>query len=370
MKIFKKSITEIFKEETSSSDIFGKYLFGSDRGLPTRKNPEIDKPNEHDFKTDLNHHYRGSMEKLNSWIPIIDKLERDGKYTDFLTVPSKYKYAYRIMGDISLPTLTKILGYEPTSYKAGEIYEEKKNIRFTVDKRFHYSWTVDPEVFLDIIDDWGTVSNDNNNSFVIIVRAPIKSNRFLLNPEETEEYSQDYSYQKEIISVGDIKCDHIWYMPLHNLNAMKLADYDRTISRHVYNYENLKEQVGGMVPPSSNVEEAGIGARPIKLNANNVVYGVNMEQLLKELDKAGKNLFETYFWGEEDPSQIKMHAQDLVNMLKVRNLIKQFKVDAAVEIYRKLDTAARDEFPPLMWKLSNNEYEANKIYYKGKKVGR
>jgi len=89
-------------------------------------------------------------------------------------------------------------------------------------------------------------------------------------------------------------------------------------------------------------------------------YDIKLSLLVKELDKAGKNLFETYFWGEEDPSQIKMHAQDLVNMLKVRNLIKQMKVDAALKVYRSLDTAARDEFPPLMWKLSENEWKKTK----------
>ena len=243
MKLTKQQLLQIIEEEASSSDIFGKYLFGADRGLPTKKAAEADKEKEIDFKSDLEGHYFGSMEDLDPWISVIDKLEKSGKYTDFLSVPSKYKYAYRVMNDISLGTLTKMLGYKPTQYKKGEIYEEKKNINFTIDKRFHYSWTIDPRVFEKILKDWGNITVDNKG-FSIILRAPINaSNRFLLNPNKTQQYSGQYNYQREIISVGNIKCDHVWYMPLHNVDRHRLVDFDQKLISHVKDYEktNIKE---------------------------------------------------------------------------------------------------------------------------------
>lgn len=224
---------------------FGKYLFGQMRKKPNPRNPEQDTKPEIDLKYDLINHYNGEPQDLEPWIDIIDKLEREGEYTDVLKVPSKYKYAYRVMGNVALQTLRDILGYEPTDYEAGVIYEEDiAGGTFSPREREHYSWTVDYNAFKEMQYDWGNLSafQYQKNEFLVFLRAPIKGNgnRFLLNPDETKPIAGKYAYQKEIISVGSVKCDHIWYIPQKSdiyANDSNVKNSEIEALRHISDYE-------------------------------------------------------------------------------------------------------------------------------------
>lgn len=221
---------------------FGKYLLGQ-----VRKKPEKDTETEKDFQMDLYMHYHGSPSDLNPWISTLDKLERQGKYKDVLKVPSKYKYAYRVMGNVSLKDLTKILGYEPTGYEPDQIYEEDVagGTFYPKDFRDHYSWTVDYNVFKEIQKDWGNLSFLHANKkleFLVFLRAPIEGNRFLLNPEETKNVAKEYQYQKEVISIGQVKCDHVWYIPIARIsdfqaNVKNISDREKEAMSHIAAYE-------------------------------------------------------------------------------------------------------------------------------------
>lgn len=220
---------------------FGKYLLGQ-----ARNKPEEDTETEEALARDLENHYHGEMLDLNYWIPTLDKLESEGQYKDVLKVPSKYKYAYRVMGNVSMKDLIKILGYEPTGYKTDEIYEEDVagGTFYPQSDREHYSWTVDYTVFKEMQKDWGGLSPFRTNEkkqFLVFLRAPIKGNRFLLNPEETKNIAKRYQYQKEIISIGPVKCDHIWYIPIaqnSDFNSdIKIKAKEEEAMRHISSYE-------------------------------------------------------------------------------------------------------------------------------------
>ena len=109
---------------------YGSYLFGQSRKLPNEKKQEIDTSKEKELNHDLWSQYHGRMDDLSKWIPLLDKLEKEGKYKDILTVPCKYQHAYRMMSEVSLSHLTNILGQESAGYKTREIYRKMQEPLF------------------------------------------------------------------------------------------------------------------------------------------------------------------------------------------------------------------------------------------------
>lgn len=229
----------IIKEavKTALDKPFGKYLFGKERNKPTVQKKEPNTEEEKELAKDLFDHFHGDVEQLNPWISKLDRLEREGLYKDVLSVPSKYKYAYRVMVDIPLNTLTAILGYEPTDYEPNEVYEETEGGVFAPRSiREHYSWTVNHKTFAEMEKDWGGLLHRASNTFIVFLRAPIASNRFLLNPKETASIAQEYAYQNEVISVGEVQCDHVWYMfakPADPGSIRQYAEAEKKLMHHV-----------------------------------------------------------------------------------------------------------------------------------------
>lgn len=194
---------------------FGKELFGQELGRP-KKDPELNTPEENKLKRDVESHYQGEMEELAPWIPQLVQLHDAGKYKNVLQVPAKYKYAYRVMSSIQLNELAQMLPngeesdklYE-TSFEPGKLYSYD-GANYMESAKTHSSWTVDFEAIKKIYDDWGGFGG-GNGTFIVFLRAPIKSNKFILNPDVTAFMSKHFDYQREILSVGDVKCDKMWY---------------------------------------------------------------------------------------------------------------------------------------------------------------
>lgn len=198
---------------------FGDWLFGYERGMPKNDDPEVDTEAELRLRDDLKNHYHGDMDDLTKWIDQLVSLENQGLYTDILSPPDGAKYAYRMMNNVTLKRLTDILGYEPEGYKAGEVYTEKAGtFKPFVPGREHYSWTINFRMFQNMLNDWGGFTSlskaDKSVQFLVFLRAPIATNTFLMNPRETQDISMRYSYQEEVISVGEVTCDHVWYIPM------------------------------------------------------------------------------------------------------------------------------------------------------------
>lgn len=214
----KKELEKLIKEEVKKAlqkEQFEDHLFGDELGLPNKKNPEQNTPKEKRLSQALENHYSGEMWELSTWIPTLDKLNKQGKYKNVLRVPSKYKKAYRMIFDIDLKDLTKILGYEPTDIEPGEVYHEKKVMIEPFRKgQLQESWTVDFDTIERIIQDWWS-ETENGNFFVILV-ADVKKNNFLLNPDITKPWSRYYDFQREIVSVGPVTCEEIIYLQAEN----------------------------------------------------------------------------------------------------------------------------------------------------------
>lgn len=253
MKITLKELKILIKEEVAKATKdgpFGAYLFGQQRGLPSARNPEKNTEEEIDFEAALRNHYYNEMEDLDQWLDLMVKLNNQGKYKDILRVPSKYKYAWRTMTNISHDTLMSWLGYDPDQMESGEIYEENIGGTYTPKGNIkHSSWTVDPDVFENMLEDWGRFTR-GSKGYLVFLRAPIKGNTFLLNPEETGFAAEQYAYQEEVISVGPVKFDHIWYVPLapakkredYDVAQQRLRDIDIKTIQHVADYERSRKR--------------------------------------------------------------------------------------------------------------------------------
>ncbi len=202
--------------EAESVGPFGEYLFGQDRGKPSRKNPEEDTLDEDELQDDLMQHYHGEMGQLTKWIDQLVDLEKQGFYTDVLSPPAGAQHAYRMMNNVKLENMAKILGYMPEGYEAGQMYEVSAGTFTPLPGRDHYSWTTDFGTFRKILKDWGRFTSYNLRGveFLVFLRAPIAENSFLMNPRETKKLAGEYAYQSEVISVGPITCDHVWYVPM------------------------------------------------------------------------------------------------------------------------------------------------------------
>lgn len=253
MKITLKELKSLIREEVvkaTKDGPFGAYLFGQQRGLPTKKSPEKNTDKEIDFAADLYNHYMGEQEQLDKWLNIMISLNNQGKYKDILRVPSAYKYAYRMVSNINHDTLMSWLGYDPDQMEPGEIYEEDTGGTYTPKEGLkHSSWSVDPDAFQAMLNDWGRFTH-KPTGYLVFLRAPIRGNTFLLNPDETRFAAEQYSYQREVISVGPVEFDHIWYVPLQSKKKRedswqakeRLGDIDLKASQHVADYERSRRK--------------------------------------------------------------------------------------------------------------------------------
>ena len=72
----------------------------------------------------------------------------------------------------------------------------------------------------------------------------------MLNPNETKIAAQEFSYQKEVLSVGPIKFDHIWYVSLeapsdeksYDEMKLRLSSLDQLATQRVIKGEKEKER--------------------------------------------------------------------------------------------------------------------------------
>lgn len=239
--------------DTSSSKPFGNELFGQELGRPN-KNPEPNTPKEEDLKKDLKWHYNGSMDELNQWIPQLVQLRNQGKYKNVLQVPAKYKYAYRAMSDIKIDTLANMLPGEDgealyeTSLVPGKVYSSDGANYIDDGGNFkqHSSWTVDFDVIKAIHKDWGAIGWGDD--FFVVLRAPVKSNNFIMNPDVTKFLSGKYDYQREVISVGNITCDKIWYVSQEKSSDYKSKSHQQ--AQYIDRIESAKKSKSRKTPSS------------------------------------------------------------------------------------------------------------------------
>lgn len=226
------------EQEAQPDDVFGQWLLPNKRNdLPDEAKSETDTPDEVNFALTLGDHYSGEMDNFSKWIPTISSLEKQGKYSAVLSVPDKYKHAYRSMG-LDLRQLESLIGKSitPETEKNGSVNSGIMQLKgkaglgrtsSTSGQRTHYSWTVNPEVFSKIKQDWGSLAPGKD--YTVFLRAPIAGNTFLLNPDIASELgiAKNWAYQEEIISVGPVTCDKIIWYKNHNKSIFDITPEDQ-----------------------------------------------------------------------------------------------------------------------------------------------
>lgn len=216
---------------------FGSVLFGDERELPKGK-PEKNIPAETDLFHDLRRYVDSNRsDHLERTVKVFDGLEGRGLYTDFLSVPKKYQYAYRILNAVSLATLKKILGYEPTDMENGVFYDEPEGGMYYPKGKSFSSWTVDLGSLKELMEEW----EYDVKGYHIVLKAPIHSNgnRFLLNPDELYKIdSMDmYKHEQEVLSIGPVQCSHVWYLTVGKRPREWQAPEVQKLGGHIKGYE-------------------------------------------------------------------------------------------------------------------------------------
>ena len=233
------------KIQPTPTEDFENFLFGDELGLPHHKKKERNTYDEDELSSDLTNHFHGEMQELNKWIPTLKKLEQMGTYSYFLTVPEKYKFAYRAMS--IKKNIDKFIKTNEISY---EELEHQKPVKITkkfkfINQHTHSSWTVDKNALRKINEDWDGISRRIDDYFIILA-AKIRSNNnhFILNPDKTSVWAQEYTYQKEIIAVSKhIECDSAWLIKigtdkgLNDYDAEKEAKHIKKITKDIRSFE-------------------------------------------------------------------------------------------------------------------------------------
>lgn len=221
--------SEIPGPEADAGDPFGQYLFGTERNLPSKKAPEENTDDENFLERDMNDHYMGGMTMINKWIPKLVALNNAGKYQNVLHVPDKYPLAWRAM-TVKTYALQKILGrslsdeelaepaYPPAYGKKTPVFhQDTGTFNGKYESRVHFSWTINPSVFKKMQKDWGGIaSSQMREKWLVFLQASVPENTFLLNPDVMQKTNipDIYGYQKEVISVGDVACNGVWFVRL------------------------------------------------------------------------------------------------------------------------------------------------------------
>jgi hypothetical protein len=211
----KKLILE--KPEANPDDIFGKYLFGSERSDEPASN-EDDTELEEEFWYALDNHfgsyaYNNELQKI---FPKILKLVHDGKYAKLLK--PRNKKCYRLLYNVPEDKAQKILGLtynqvesiRNTQIKPHVINnsEDYENLEGTILS----SWTskLNFKSFESVSESASIFRHTNVNSneyiksiFIIILEANIENNKFLVNPVNFNKYIPHiFSYEDEFETIG------------------------------------------------------------------------------------------------------------------------------------------------------------------------
>lgn len=198
---------------------FGKVLFAPDRKdipKPAEPNTSEEQAAWEAFKK---HYIGGKDGDLIRALPDILAAKRQGKYREFLEVPSNYKYAFRLMSDMTVESCSAMLGVKINpAQRQGQV----RGGTYTTN-RVVSSWTVEPGVMPRLLQDFGALYRKNKESYHVVLIAPLSSNRdgFIVNPDKYDDVpamAGQFSYQKEIISVKPIKLERVIFCDKNEFN--------------------------------------------------------------------------------------------------------------------------------------------------------
>lgn len=213
----------IQEQEASKNDIFGQWFNPEFReDVPEEANEEPNTRAEDNLVYSIEKHLDGNG-GLDTWGPKLLKLLRQGKYVPFLAPPQN-PYAYRIM-TLNTTNLEKLLGRklskaELDPHKAQHGF--KQNGGTYKPRKVASSWTIDPSTFPDIVESANIISD----TWTVILKAPIKGNNFIFNPETlyAAVNKTKIEHEKETVGIGPIKLDNITYVHSGNRKTHNRID--------------------------------------------------------------------------------------------------------------------------------------------------
>lgn len=188
---------------------YGQTLFAPDR-KDVSQPPEPNTPSEEEAWNAFRAHYMGGRDNnLIANLPEILAAKRSGKYRDFLDVPNRYKFAYRLIADVPSEIMKSKFGFAPKKESdlangviSGGVYDASiKQVS---------SWTVDLAALPQLVKDFKGLYRKHQHSYHILLLAKLSDNKnsFLINPDKYQiapELAGKFSYQKEIISYAPVK---------------------------------------------------------------------------------------------------------------------------------------------------------------------
>lgn len=151
-------------------------------------------------------HYEEDYDALIGMAGKLDAWRENPAYAKDLRVPSKYKFAYRLMYNLSSTTLRKLSGADA---QVGKLPAKLPGGTYVpLSKRTVSSWTVDTDKLNPKASGrlWHLLSvvDLEPNTYIALVEAKV-SKRFYLNPDTIPKaVGRNEDMSSEIISVGSV----------------------------------------------------------------------------------------------------------------------------------------------------------------------
>lgn len=186
---------------------YGKTIFAPHRlGEPPPHEPNTPEE-EAAWAAFQKHYFGGKDDSLNALVDDVLAARDSGWYGEYLTVPGKYRRAFRVINDIPAAVAKGLVPSFPQDGKAwgwaaGGVYKPHKG-------RVN-SWTVSTSIFKKLLKDFGGAfyrRNPGAYHLVLVVNLDAHRKRFFMNPDSyhiSPKLAGEFSYQQEIISVDNI----------------------------------------------------------------------------------------------------------------------------------------------------------------------
>lgn len=218
------------EQEATEKDIFGKWFNPEFReDVPPEADEELNTKAEDDAVYAIQKHLDGNP-GLEKWGPKLLALLKQGKYVPFLA-PPQISHVYRIM-TMNTTNLEKLLGRKLSKEESDPNKSQhgyRQNGGTYKPRKLASSWTTDPDAFGDIVDSASMIPDQ----WTVILKAPVKGNNFLFNPDTLYAgvAKTNVEHERETVGIGPIKLDNITYV----LSGTKESGF-----RHKRLYQVLK----------------------------------------------------------------------------------------------------------------------------------
>lgn len=208
-------IRQVLKEEATANDIYGKVMFGKERGLGEPNTSQEDAMADA-FKDTFFSDMR-SLRPID--IQNLVKLRDEGKYTDILQVPAYVKRAWRVI-EINPSNEKFFAGLDPykDDFSKPRLFEQ--NLSMPLFKYAVNSWTISPQSLREL-----SKEVVGSGQFQVILSVDLSSQRdaFILNPGNLQPLSQEFFWQAEIWQVAPVVCDK-WTVAFIGTGKYELAN--------------------------------------------------------------------------------------------------------------------------------------------------